>query len=576
MLFFNHHRCLSISFILIIITFSVYWQTKTFDYINFDDNDYITENRHVQAGLSMGNIAWAFTTTHTGPWIPLTWLSYMFGVQLYGMSPGWHHLTNVFFHITNVLLLFFILNQTTQAIWKSCLVAVLFALHPIHVESVAWISERKDVLSTFFFLLTILGYYRYVKQPAVANFLLTLLLFAFSLMAKPMVVTLPFVLILLDYWPLKRFPTNQSKPSRFKTKGRHIKYLMIEKVPFLILSLIVSLITFLSHQDIGSLGSWKEFPFLDRIANSLASYTKYIGKMIWPNKLAVLYPYAQISLWEMISSFVFIAVVSWYAIRKRHEQPYFIVGWLWYLGTLVPVIGLVNWGSQAMADRFVYIPFIGLYIIASWGISGLLTKWIQRKIWFVVPTIVIASTLSILSWQQVGHWENSVTLFENSLKKTRNNYIIHNNLGVTLELEEQTEKAIEHYRQALKIKPDYADAHNNIGFALSKIEQMGKAIEHYQQALKKRPNYDKAHNNMGNALYKLDRFDEAIEHYSKALKIKPDFADAHNNIGSALFRKGMTNEAVKHYFKALRINPDHAAARINLRKMRMLQKQRNN
>lgn len=575
MIFFNHNRRLTISFILIVITLSVYWQTKTFDYINFDDNEYITENRYVQAGLARESIAWAFTTTHTGPWIPLTWLSYMIGVHLHGVSPGWHHLTNVFFHIANALLLFFMLNQTTQAIWRCCLVAVLFALHPIHVESVAWVSERKDVLSTFFFLLTILGYYRYVKRPVAGNFLLTLLLFVLALMAKPMVVTLPFILILLDYWPLKRFPTNQSRPVRFNMKEKDIKHLVIEKVPHLLLSFIVSLITYASHQNIGSLGSFAVFPFADRIANGLTSYTAYIGKMIWPTRLAVLYPYTQVPLWKMTASFVFLAAVSWLAIRKRHEQSYFIVGWLWYLGTLVPVIGLVNWGNQAMADRFVYIPFIGLYIAVSWGISGLLTKWKQRKTWFVVATIITALALSMLSWQQVGYWKNSVTLFENSLNKTRNNYLMHNNLGVTLELEDRTEAAIAHYRQALNIWPDYADAHNNLGFALSKQGQIGKAIKHYQLALKKRPDFAKAHNNMGNALYKLGRFDEAIEHYSKALEITPNFADAHNNIGSALFRKGMTSKAVEHYLEAVRINPEHFEANNNLMKIRMLKKTKN-
>jgi tetratricopeptide (TPR) repeat protein len=245
------------------------------------------------------------------------------------------------------------------------------------------------------------------------------------------------------------------------------------------------------------------------------------------------------------------------------------------LGTLVPVIGLVNWGNQAMADRFVYIPFIGLYIAVSWGLSELLTKCKLIKNWFVVATIILASTLSILSWQQVGYWKNSVTLFENSLNKTRNNYLIHNNLGVTLELEDRTEEAIVHYRQALKIWPDYADAHNNLGFALSKQGQIAKAIKHYQLALKKRPGFAKAHNNMGNALYKLGRFDEAIEHYAKALEITPSFADAHNNIGSALFRKGMTNKAVEHYLEALRINPEHFEANNNLMKIRMLKKPKN-
>lgn len=388
-----------------------------------------------------------------------------------------------------------------------------------------------------------------------------------------MAVTLPFVLLLMDYWPLKRFQTNQSVDKGFDAKRKNIGYLVFEKIPFFILSFPVCVITFVSHQNIASLGSWGEFPLKDRMANALVSYVKYIGKAIWPFKLSVFYPYKSITLWWMIPSFVLLATLSWYAVRKMHQQPYLIVGWLWYLGTLVPVIGLVKWGNLAMADRFAYVPFIGIYIILSWSISERLKQRSQGNVLFVVLATVTISILAILSWKQVRHWKNSVTLFEHAIKNTSNNYTMHNNLGVTLEIEGRTDEAVVHYQMALKIDPNYADAHNNLGFSLRKQGQIDSAVAHFSQAIKLKPNFEKAHHNLGLTMYDLGRTDEAIKHFLQAIRIKPDYAEAHHSLGVALFRKGNIIETINHLKEALRIKPDYVDAKNNLDKILTLQKE---
>ena len=380
---------------LIITTFAVYWQVHNHDFINLDDDLYITENDQVQKGLSRESVVWAFTTTHAANWHPLTWLSHMVDFQLYGLNPKGHHLTNVFFHLLNTLLLFFVLQRMTGALWRSGFVAALFALHPLHVESVAWVAERKDVLSTLFWLLTIWAYTWYVERPRRTRYLLTLLTFTLGLMAKPMLVTLPFVLLLLDYWPLGRFQVGQldtalSAPGQASLSTRSVwsqtLRLIWEKAPFFALAAASSIVTFLVQKGGGAVRPWERFPITIRIANGLVSYVKYMGKMIWPSDLAVFYPHpgASLPIWQAVAAGLLLLSISIAAIRLAKNHPYLAVGWLWYLGTLVPIIGFVQVGGQALADRYTYVSLIGLFIIIAWGVSDIVAKWRYQRVVFII------------------------------------------------------------------------------------------------------------------------------------------------------------------------------------------------
>jgi protein O-mannosyl-transferase len=563
--FIIKHRNILVCLFLVMATLAVYWQVQNFHFVNFDDGKYIYENHHVQEGLTLKSITWAFTTFHASNWHPLTWLSHMLDYQFYGMNPGWHHLTNLFFHIANTLLLFFVFRKMTGSLWQSAFIAALFALHPLHVESVVWVSERKDVLSTFFWMLTMWSYIWYVENPVAYRYVLVFLFFAIGLMSKPMLVTLPFVLLLLDYYPLNRFKFQPSDGSANSQQRSNTLRLTLEKTPLFALAAMSSAITFYAQKKGGAVTSLEMYPFKVRIANALVSYVTYIGKMIYPSKLAVLYPHpGMLPWWEIAGACFLLVSISLLAIRVVKQSPYFAVGWLWYLGTLVPVIGLVQVGSQSMADRYTYVPLIGLFIIVACGVPELVKQWRYRKIGLTTLATVFLTILMAMTWKQVGYWENGITLFEHALKVTSNNHVAHNNLGLALDKQGHTAEAIEHYLQALRIKPDLEEAHNNLGLALDKQGHTAEAIEHYLQALRIKPDYAKAHNNLGLALDKQGHTAEAIEHYSQALRIKPDFAEAHYNLGLALDKQGHTAEAIEHYLQALRIKPDFAEAHYNL------------
>ena len=373
---------------IIMVTLSVYWQVQNFDFLNFDDDMYVTDNHHVQEGLTLKSIIWAFTTIHASNWHPLTWLSHMLDCQLYGINAGWHHLTNLLFHIANTLLLFFVFQKMTGCFWQSVFVATLFALHPLHVESVAWISERKDVLSTFFWMLTMWSYTRYVERLEVNRYLLVILFFTLGLMSKPMLVTLPFVLLLLDFYPLYRFRFQKSDTSANPKQRSNILLLVLEKIPLLVLTAVSSAVTLYAQKHGEAIMSLDAISLKIRISNAVVSYIKYIGKMIYPSNLAVMYPFQGILPWWKITGACLILVsMSLLAIRIIKQSSYFAVGWLWYIGTLVPVIGLVQVGNQSMADRYTYVPLIGLFIIITWGVSELMVQWRYRKIWLLRPRI---------------------------------------------------------------------------------------------------------------------------------------------------------------------------------------------
>jgi len=570
-----HLPTILVCLVLIAATYAVYWNVTGHTFINLDDNLYVYENRHVQNGITLDSITWAFTTTHASNWHPLTWLSHMLDSELYGLNPRGHHLTNLLVHIVNTLLVFFVLRRLTGTLWRSGFVAALFALHPLHVESVAWVAERKDVLSTLFWMLTIWAYTWYVERPKLTRYLLTLLTFALGLMAKPMLVTLPFVLMLLDYWPLGRLADGQwtatdnghgrQSASTHKMERQAFR-LLWEKAPFLALTAASSLVTFVAQKSGGAVTTLEVYPIKIRIANALVSYVKYMGKMFWPQKLAVLYPHPGYTLpmWQILGAGFLLVTISILALKARRRYPYCAVGWLWYLGTLVPVIGLVQVGSQAMADRYTYVPLIGLFIIIAWGGCDLVAKWPYRRVGLGSAAGALISALMICSFLQVQLWKNSITLFEHTLVVTSNNWFIHYNLGVTLDKKGRIDEAIKHYLVAVRIKPDNEEAHYNLGNALDKKGRIDEAIKHYLVALGIKPDNEKTHYNLGNALDKKGRLDEAIKHYLVAVRIKPDHEKAHNNLGIALDKKGRLDEAIKHYLVAVRIKPDYGEAHNNL------------
>ena len=600
-------RLVRIVYLLLILTTLVaFHQLPSHDFINLDDDLFVYENPQVQAGLTKESAIWAFTTFHPDYWRPMSWLSHMLDCQLFGLRPGLHHLVNLLFHLANSALLLLILRRMTGSLWRSSFVAALFALHPLHVESVAWVAERKDVLAAFFWLLTIWAYSRYAEHPDVRRYLLVLLFFTLGLMSKPMVVTLPFILLLLDFWPLGRLQVYQvpSMGSPSMAKSSVIR-LVWEKVPLFALSAATIGVTLLSTQEVGTLKSFDLFPLSTRIANALVSYLSYITKMIWPQHLAVYYPHpGNIPLWQSAGAVFILVALSVMAIRPWRNRPYLTVGWLWYLVTLSPVIGLVQAGSQAMADRYTYISLIGLFIMVAWFVPSLLVGWRNRRALLVILTSVLLSVLAMSTWMQVRHWKNSVTLFQHTIEVTTDNHFARNNLGVALarqgRLDEaiyhyfeslrikadqgevhnnlanalaargDSEEALSHYYKALQIAPDSASAHNNLGITLARLGKVDEAIGHYQEALRLKPDYAGAHYNLGNVLVNRGSVEEAISHYTEALRIWPDWAGAHNNLGFALERRGRLEEAISHYRKALRIQPDYGKAKDNLERALLL------
>jgi len=558
-----------VSLLLIFVIIISYRQVNNFDFISYDDDLYVTENLNVQKGFTVKGLKWAFTTFHSGNWYPLTWLSHMLDCELYGLHPTGHHWTNVEFHVANTLLLFFILFKMTGALWRSAFVAALFAFHPLHVESVAWISERKDVLSTFFALLTIFAYYCYVKTLCFKNYLLVIVSLSLGLMAKPMLVTVPFVLILLDYWPLKRFQFHNDRmlqPEGVTFFGFHgFVRLILEKIPLFIPVVISCILTFLAQKNQGAVKALGALPLETRFTNAIVAYLNYVLKAIWPKNLAVFYPHPgnTLPVWQIFGAGLLIATTCFLAIRTSRKYPYIAVGLFWFLGTLVPVIGLVQVGDQAMADRYTYIPLIGLFIIVAWGISDLYKKWHYRNIFFGVSAAIILSAITVCTSYQLTYWKNSITLFEHAIEVTNNNYQAQNNLGTALDPVD-IDKAIFHYKEALKIKPDYAIALFNLGSALEKKGNIEEAIDHYLEALRIKPDYTKAHNNLGVALVNKGNYDVAILHFSKALKINPQKTDVHINLANVLFLKGKPDEAIRIYKEIIETSAVNADAHYNL------------
>ncbi len=573
--FAKRNVIVSIYSALILSTLLVFRQVRNFGFTNYDDDQYVSKNLHVLNGLTQDGIIWAFTTPHVGNWLPLTWLSFMLDCQLFGPNPGWMHLVNLLLHIANTLLLFAVLRKMTGALWPSAFVAALFALHPLHVESVAWITERKDVLSTLFLMLTLAAYVSYVRHRSLVRYLLTVLLFILGLLAKPMLVTLPFLLLLLDYWPLKRFsifnfqlPIEKNPKSKIQNLkfAQSFLHLIIEKIPFLVLSAVSSVITFFVQQSSGAVADINILLLHSRVANAFLSYATYIGKMFWPQNLAVFYPFdaRTIGPWQVMLCALLLIVVSVLAIRFGRRQKYLFVGWLWFVITLIPVIGLVQSGAQSLADRYTYIPYIGLFIMIAWGLPELLSKWPYRKFALGIAAVLVLTAMGIGTYRQVGYWKNSFTLFTHTIEVTQNNYLAHYNRGDTYVELGRWQDAIEAYKQAIRIKPDYAEAHNNRGVIYDKLGRYQEAIEDFSQAIRIKPDHAEAHYNLGVTYYNLGRYQDAIESYKQAIRIKPDHAKAHCNLGVAYGSLGRYQDAVEAFKQAIRIKPDYADAHYNL------------
>ena len=574
-----------ILFSLIITILAVYWQVNQYQFVNFDDYDYVANNRNINKGLTFESILWAFTAVHAHNWHPLTWLSHGLDVTLYGINAGAHHITNVLLHCINAVLLFLVMQRMTGAVWRSGLVAALFALHPLNVETVAWIAERKNLLCTFFQILTIWSYVIYSERPGILKYLLVVFFFILGLMSKPMIVTLPFVLLLLDYWPLNRFKLLQSgnrafifnrKGTKITANRLHLKpllYLVIEKTPLFIFTGIVCLITFWAQNKSGAVVSLDALPLLTRIVNALNSYFFYIWKMIWPTHLAVLYPFPAISLARTIGVCIILTSIFLLVIKNREKHPYLIIGWFWYLGTLAPVIGLVQTGPQSMADRYAYIPLTGLFIIIVWGINAIYRRWHCPKIYIAMPVLAVLFFFAHTSWRQTAFWKDSIALFKHAIEVSDKNYIAHNNLGVAYADGNQFNKAIKQYEKALRIKPNYLAVHNNLGTALAAQNKIDEAIRHYRTALKIKPDASGVHNNLGLALMQQGEQAKAILHYRKAIQVAPANSDLYINLGIALYQQGNLNEALGQYKKAMHLTPDNKLVYFNLGNLRLEQGQ---
>jgi tetratricopeptide (TPR) repeat protein len=603
------HRERLLSLLLMVLILAVYSQVWDFAFIYFDDPDYIIENRHIQNGFTWASISWAFTTLYFSNWHPLTWLSYMLDYQLFGLFAGGYHLMNVFFHIANTLLLFLVLREATGAIWRSFLVAALFGLHPIHVESVAWISERKDVLAAFFWMLTMLAYVRYVKKGDKKIWYgAALLFFILGLMAKPMLVTLPFVLLLLDYWPLKRFSVpdssgNGNMPEIPAFSWLRFRALLLEKIPFLLLSAASATITYIAQS--GAIKAMAGLTLSSRLYNAAMAYVQYLKKLFLPYDLAVLYPHSGLSLpaWQGILAAIFLSVFTFLMLRKAKRYPFLPVGWLWFLGTLIPVIGLVQVGLQSMADRYAYLPFIGLYIGLVWGISALILPFRNSEKMIGYPAMIILGCFILLTWQQIGYWKNSESLLRQTLTATKDNMIAHINLGVYFAQAGNLKEAEDEFNKAIGIKSTHAD-YCNLGWVYSKKGQSEQALIAFDKSLRLDPgnvtaSYMKGrelalmgkkeeafqllmtasgmaeekgslhdnssmHTRLGVEFANIGRFGEAKSQFEKALVLAPRRIETLNNMGRLLILLGESCDAIAYLNKAVHYNSRFFEAYNNL------------
>jgi tetratricopeptide (TPR) repeat protein len=554
----NRWFVFAVFILLAAIVWMVFGQTLHHEFVNYDDDVYVYRNPIVSQGLTLKGIAWAFGYGHMENWIPLTMISHMLDCQFHGLSPGGQHLTNVLLQAATAILLFLVLRQMTGALWRSAFVAAVFAIHPLRVESVAWVAERKDVLSGVFFMLTIGAYVCYTRRPSPVRYAMVAFLFVLGLMSKPMLVSLPLVLLLLDYWPLNRAVLTPP------ALGVMPKRLLLEKLPLFGLTAACCVVTLLNQTKAAS--TLKDIPLSLRLGNALVSCVIYLRQMFWPSHLAVLYPFPEhgIPVLEVILASVLLLSISACVFALRKTRPYLLVGWLWYLLMMVPVIGIVQVGSQAYADRYTYLPQIGLYVALVWAAADFSAGWRYRRPVWIGSSAVIMTALTICARAQVSYWQNSETLWNHTIACTPPNFIAQGNLAAALRDQGRVDEAIDHFQKAVQINPADAEAHYNLGTMLHQKGDIDQVIAQFEQALQLNPDYAEAHDNLGNAFFEKGRIDDAIAQYQQGLQIKPDNANVHNNLGSALLQKGRLDDAIVQYGQAVQIKPDFADAQYNL------------
>ena len=542
------------------MTWAVFGQTLHYGFVNYDDPAYVSENRQIQNRLSWQSIGWAFTHVHSHNWHPLTTISHMLDCQVFGLNPGAHHLVTVLLHSASVILLFLLLEQMTGGrgtIWRNAFTAGLFAIHPLHVESVAWISERKDVLSGLFFMLTLLAYVHYSRKPNAIRYFMVAISFVLGLLSKPMLVTTPLILLLLDYWPLNR-------GQRSEASGQTWPKLIVEKIPLFVLSLGSAVATLIAQH--GGILATDYLPLGWRIANAASVYLIYVWQMFWPMNLAVMYPHpGGLPFWETALAVGLLTLITALAFRSRKQRPYFITGWLWYLIMLVPVIGLVQVGSQAHADRYTYLSQIGLYIAVVWGAADVLSALRYRREVCVVAMPLVIALLGWRSWTQTGYWRDTELLWNRTLAVTGQNDFAHFGLGEFLLKTHRLDDAIAQFKVVLANHPNHPDANFQMGYALMEKGDVEEAIKHFEQTLKVKPENPDAETNLGNLLLQYDRIQEAVDHYQVVVRREPASALAHYNLAVGLHRLGRLPEAIAEYKEALALDPKYPDAEEFLR-----------
>jgi tetratricopeptide (TPR) repeat protein len=549
---------------LAILTLAVYWPVRGYDFVNYDDPGYITENKMVQRGLTGETAGWAFQTSEMSNWHPLTWLSYLLDWQIYGNNAGGFHLTNVLFHAANAILLFLLLQQMIGARWGSFVVAALFAVHPLHIESVAWISERKDVLSGFFALLTMIAYVRYVRADKKSSYFLALFFFALGLMSKPMLVTLPFVLLLLDFWPLHRMFGSHDASISNKRIGAKLLTLFVEKLPFFVLTILASVATFVAQAKGGAVSSLEIVSVGLRISNAFIACVLYLKKMIWPTGLAIFYPYHTPKVLPTLAAAILVIGISAVALVTLRRKPILAVGWFWFLGMLVPVLGIVQVGAQSLADRYTYLPMIGISIVAVWGISELTRSWPFRNNFLAALSAITIAVCFLLSRKQLPSWKNSETLWRHAIAVTSDNDLAYYNLGGFFVAQKNYDEAIPLFQEALKIYPRYAEPHEVLGQIFATKGKIDEALSHYKLAIKYKPNSAPYHKNLGDLLDRTGKLEEAAAEYSKALEIQPGLFEVRYNLAVILFALEKTDAAIQQYSEVVQLKPAMWQAHVSL------------
>jgi len=600
------HKKIALCLLIAGITFLAYLPVKDNGFINYDDEEYVTANKNVQGGLTFRNLQWAFAAMEVGNWHPLTWLSHMVDYDLFGPSPAGHHLTSLLLHIFNSLLLFLVLNRMTHALWRSALAAALFALHPLHVESVAWVAERKDVLCALFCILSMGAYALYAERPGFARYGLIFLTLALALMAKPMAVTLPFVFLLLDYWPLRRYQPPRlpvetseksigSKPALVQKKAKRkksetssserslssrqnlrtpatvLRLLVIEKIPLFTLTALCSVLTYIAQQKSGTVAALQTYTLVDRLQNAVLSYVRYIVKIFYPVDLSCFYPYVAHQFWQIAGSALLLTAVVLLVVRFRDRFPHLFVGWFWYLGTLVPVIGIVKVGLQSMADRYTYLPSIGLFVLIVWGVHDLTRKMRRQAAVLGTLAAVVLVLFSAATWNQARQWEDDLTLYRHALKVDADNQVAHFGLGLYYSRQGDLDRAFHHYTEAIRIMPTQPDYLNNIAGILNRLGRPEEAAACYRKAIALQDNNALPHFNYAYLLACQGKFDEAVPHFQRVLALNPDDMVACIMLADVLSGQRKLDEALQYYSRALQMDPNRGDINFAMGKILALQ-----